>query len=93
MYLILSLQIPMPKKDVTIYFEYQQTSHLLQLSQLKYILQSMSNCLSVCVVNMYCIRVHCIPLSVSVCLSVCVVCAVSLFVLYCRTLFFSVNKF
>ena len=36
-------------------------------------------CLSVCVVNMYCIRVQCIPLSVSVPLSVCVVCTVSLF--------------
>ena len=43
--------------------------------------------LSVCVVNMYCIRVQCIPLSVSVHLSVCVVCTVSLFVLYLRTPF------
>ena len=43
--------------------------------------------LSVCVVNMYCIRVQCIPLSVSVHLSVCVVCTVSLFVLYFRTSF------
>ena len=43
--------------------------------------------LSVCVVNMYCIRVQCIPLSVSVHLSVCVVCTVSLFVLYFRTPF------
>ena len=43
--------------------------------------------LSVCVVNMYCIRVQCIPLSVSVHLSVCVVCTVLLFVLYFRTPF------
>ena len=51
-------------------------------------------CLSVCVVNMYCIRVQCILLSVSVHLSVCVVCTVSLFVLYFRTpfLFTSVKK-
>ena len=47
----------------------------------------LSVCLSVCVVNMYCIRVQCIPLSVSVHLSVCVVCTVSLFVLYFRTPF------
>ena len=43
--------------------------------------------LSVCVVNMYCIQVQCIPLSVSVHLSVCVVCTVSLFVLYFWTPF------
>ena len=48
-------------------------------------------CLFVCVVNMYCIRVQCIPLSVSVHLSVCVVCTVSLFVLYFRTPFFIYN--
>ena len=47
----------------------------------------LSVCLSVCVVNMYCIRMQCIPLSVSVHLSVCVICTVSLFVLYFRTPF------
>ena len=54
---------------------------------------SVSDCLSVYVVNMYCIRVQCIPLSVSVHLSVCVACTVSLFVLYFRTpfLFTAVN--
>ena len=56
-------------------------------SQLQVYPLSVSDCLSVCVVNMYCIRVQCIPLSVSVHLSVCVVCTVSLFVLYFRTPF------
>ena len=66
---------------------YQTNYNIVLASQLQVYPLSVSDCLSVCVVNMYCIRVQCIPLSVSVHLSVCVVCTVSLFVLYFRTPF------
>ena len=73
------------RHDMLTLLRYQTNYNIVLAVSCKYIRMSVSDCLSVCVVNMYCIRVQCIPLSVSVPLSVCVVCTVSLFVLYFRT--------
>ena len=68
------------KRIVLLYTQYRTCESVASISVVRVRL-------SVCVVNMYCIWVQCIPLSVSVHLSVCVVCTVSLFVLYFRTPF------
>ena len=88
LYIVLSLQIPMSKNRhnmCTNCIVFVCT--ILYCKSVAVYLLSLSDCLSVCVINMYCIWMQCIPLSVSVRLSVRVVSTVSLFNLYFRTPF------
>ena len=71
LYIILSLQIPMSKNR----HDMLCTNRIVFVCKIFYCksvavnLLSVSDCLSVCDVNMYCIRVQCISLSMSVHLS------------------------
>ena len=68
LYIILSLQIPMSKNRHDI----MSTNRIVFVCTIFYCKSvavnplSVSDCLSVCVVNMYCMRGQCIPLSMSV---------------------------